>query len=129
MELFLKCAGGAMVGVVLILALGRKDLGLLLGMAVCAMIAIAAVRYLEPVMDLLDRLQTLGGIDGDLVAIVLKAVGISMVTEIAGLVCTDSGNASLAKVLQILGVSVMLWISLPIFEALLTLIQEILEGL
>ena len=118
-----------MVGVVLILALGRKDLGLLLGMAVCAMIAIAAVRYLEPVMDLLDRLQTLGGIDGDLVAIVLKAVGISMVTEIAGLVCTDSGNASLAKVLQILGVSVMLWISLPIFEALLTLIQEILEGL
>ena len=129
MELFLKCAGGALVGVVLILALGRKDLGLLLGMAVCAMIAIAAVRYLEPVMDLLDRLQTLGGIDGDLVAIVLKAVGISLVTEIAGLVCTDSGNASLAKVLQILGMSVMLWISLPIFEALLTLIQEILEGL
>lgn len=129
MELFLKCAGGAMVGVVLILALGRRDLGLLLGMAVCAMIAISAVRYLEPVMDLLDRLQTLGGIDGDLVAIVLKAVGISLVTEIAGLVCTDSGNASLAKVLQILGVSVMLWISLPIFEALLALIQEILEGL
>ena len=129
MELFLKCAGGALVGVVLILALGRKDLGLLLGMAVCAMIAIAAVHYLEAVMDLLDRLQNLGGIDGDLVAIVLKAVGISMVTEIAGLVCTDSGNASLAKVLQILGVSVMLWISLPIFEALLTLIQEILEGL
>ena len=129
MELFLKCAGGALVGVVLILALGRKDLGLLLGMAVCAMIAIAAVRYLEPVMDLLDRLQNLGGIDGDLVAIVLKAVGISLVTEIAGLICTDSGNASLAKVLQILGVSVILWISLPIFEALLTLIQEILEGL
>ena len=129
MELFLKCVGGALVGVVLILALGRKDLGLLLAMAVCVMIALSAVRYLEPVMDLLDRLQTLGGIDGDMVAIVLKAVGISLVTEIAGLICTDSGNASLAKVLQILGVSAVLWISLPIFEALLTLIQEILEGL
>ena len=129
MELFMKCVGGVLVGVVLILALGRKDLGLVLGMAVCAMIAIGAVRYLEPVMDLLDRLQTLGGLDGDLIAIVLKAVGISMVAEIAGLVYTDSGNASLAKVLQILGVSVVLWISLPIFEALLSLIQEILEGL
>lgn len=129
MELFLKCVGGALVGVVLILALGRKDLGLLLAMAVCVMIALSAVRYLEPVMDLLDKLQSIGGIDGDLVVIVLRAVGISLVTEIAGLICTDSGNASLAKILQILGVSVVLWISLPIFEALLTLIQEILEGL
>ena len=129
MELFLKCVGGALVGVVLILALGRKDLGLLLAMAVCVMIALSAVRYLEPVMDLLDKLQSIGGIDGDLVVIVLRAVGISLVTEIAGLICTDSGNASLAKIFQILGVSVVLWISLPIFEALLTLIQEILEGL
>ena len=42
MELFLKCAAGVLVAVVLILALGRKDLGLLLSMAVCAMTAMAA---------------------------------------------------------------------------------------
>ena len=117
------------MAVVLMLVIGRKDLGLLLGMAACALTAIGAVRYLVPVVDLLGRLQTLGGLDGDLIAVVLKAVGISLVTEIAGLVCTDSGNASLAKVLQILGVCVVLWLSVPVFEALLSLIQEILEGL
>ena len=117
------------MAVVLMLAVGRKDLGLVLGMTACAMIAIGAVRYLEPVADLLERLQTLGGLDAELIAVVLKAVGISLVTEIAGLVCTDSGNASLARVLQILGVCVVLWLSVPVFEALLSLIQEILEGL
>ena len=129
MELYLKCAAGAMVAVVLILALGRKDLGLLLSMAVCAMTAMAAAELLEPVAALLDTLENLGGLDSRLVGILFKAVGVGLITDIAAMVCTDSGNASLAKAVGLLGTSAVLWLSLPLFEALLSLIQEILEGL
>lgn len=118
-----------MLAVVMILALGRRDLGLVLGLTVCAMVALAALEYLEPVTALLDTLEELGGLDGNMVSILLKAVGIGLLTEIAGMVCTDSGNGSLAKALQLLGTAVTLWISLPLFTALLELIQEILGNL
>ena len=129
MALYLKCAGAALIGVVLVLTLGRTEMGLVLSAAVCAMLALAAVEYLEPVMDLLRRLDELGRLDGAMIAILLKCVGIGLITEIAGMICADSGNASLAKALQLLGTAVTLWLAVPLFDGLLTLIQEILEGL
>ena len=129
MALYLKCAGAALIGVVLVLTLGRKEMGLVLSAAVCAMLALAAVEYLEPVLDLLHRLEELGRLDGAMIAILLKCVGIGLITEIAGMICADSGNASLAKALQLLGTAVTLWLAVPLFNGLLTLIQEILERL
>lgn len=129
MGLYWKAAAAVLLAVVMILALGRRDLGLVLGLTVCAMVALAALEYLEPVTALLDTLEELGGLDGNMVSILLKAVGIGLLTEIAGMVCTDSGNGSLAKALQLLGTAVTLWISLPLFTALLELIQEILGNL
>ena len=129
MALYLKCAAAALMGVVLILALGRKDQGLLLSLAICVMIAMAAADYLDPVLELLRSLERLGGLDGAMTAILFKCVGIGLITEIAGMVCIDSGNASMAKALQLLGTAVVLWLSVPLFNGLLELIQEILEGL
>lgn len=129
MVLYLKCVGAAVVGVVLILALGRKEMGLVLAAALCVMVALAAVEYLEPVLALMRRLEELGQLDGTMIAVLFKCVGIGLMTEIAGVVCVDSGNASLAKALQLLGTAVVLWLSVPLFDGLLSLIQEILEGL
>ena len=129
MALYLKCAGAALVGVVLILALGRKEMGLVLAAALCAMIALVAMEYLEPVLELLHRLEELGRLDGAMITTLFKCVGIGLITEIAGMVCSDSGNASLAKALQLLGTVVVLWLSVPLYDGLLSLIQEILEGL
>ena len=129
MALYLKCAGAALIGVVLVLTLGRKEMGLALSAAVCAMIALAAAEYLEPVLDLLRRLEELGQLDSAMIGILLKCVGIGLITEIAEMVCTDSGNGSMAKALQLLGTAATLFLAVPLFDGLLTLIQEILEGL
>ena len=129
MALYFKCAAAALMGVVLILALGRKDLGLVLSLLVCIMISIAAAEYLDPVVELLQTLENLGGLDSGMITILFKSVGLGLVTEIAGMVCNDSGNASMAKALQLLGTAAVLWLSIPLFHGLLSLIQEILEGL
>ena len=122
MSLFWKAAAAVLLAVVLGLSLGKqKDIGVLLTMAVCCMVAMIAISYLEPVLDFLRELETLG--------ILLKAVGIGLVSEIAGLVCTDAGNGSLGKTLQMLGSAVILYLSLPIFTAMLELIREILREL
>lgn len=129
MGVYWKALAGAVLAVVMMLMLRRQELAALLGMAVCAMIVMVAVDYLRPVWELLDSLQTMGQLDGQMIMILLKAVGIGLVTEIACMVCADSGSASLAKTLQFLGTAAVLWISIPLFTALLDLIQGILEAL
>lgn len=129
MALYWKAAAAVLMAVVLILMLRRQEMGLLLGLAVCAMVALAAMEYLKPVTALLDTLESLGNLNSDMITILLKAVGIGLLTEIASMVCTDSGNGSLGKALQLLGTAVILWLSMPLFHAMIELIQEILEGL
>lgn len=115
--------------VVLTLTLRRQEMGIVLAAAVCAMIALAALEYLRPVIALLETLREMGELDGELISVLLKAAGLGLVTEIASLICADSGNASLGKCLQLLGTAVILWMSVPLFHALLELIREILGEL
>ena len=128
MGLYWKAVAAVLLAVVLIWTLRRQEMGVLLGMAVCAMVMAVAMAYLGPVLELVETLQELGSLDGDMTSILLKSVGIGLVTEIAGLICADSGNASLGKSLQLLGTVAILWLSVPLFTSLLELIQEMMAG-
>lgn len=64
-----------------------------------------------------------------MLGLLLKAVGIGLVSQIAGAVCTDAGNGALARQLQLLGNAAILYLSLPLFSGLLELLQEILGEL
>ena len=131
MGLFLKACGAVLIALILILSQGNqsRDLSTVLGIAVCCMVALAALEYFRPVIDFLDQLEQLGGLDSGTLRILLKAVGIGLVSEIAALVCTDAGNSSLGKTVQLLGSAVILWLSLPLFTMLMELLQRILGAL
>lgn len=128
MGMFWKAAAAVLIAVVLELTLGKreKDIGTLLSIGVCCMVGMIAFSYLEPVLDLLRELEALGDLQGDLLGILLKALGISLVAEVAGMVCGDAGNSSLGKTVQMLGGAVILYLSIPVFRSLLELIQRIL---
>ena len=128
MGLYWKAVAAVLLAVVMIWSLRRQEMGVLLGMAACVMVMATAMGYLQPVLELVDRLRVLGGLDDALTGILLKAVGLGLVTEIAGLICADSGNASMGKALHLLGTVVILWLSIPLFNALLELIQEMITG-
>lgn len=128
MDLFYKITAAALVTTVLTLVVRReeKDFALLLTMAGCAMAGMVLLTFLEPVLSFLSTLQTLGDLSGDMLLILMKAVGVGLVAEIAGIVCADGGNASLGKVIQLVGSAVILWLSLPIFQMLMDLMIRIL---
>lgn len=131
MDAFLQCCGAVLIAVILILALGGKgkDIASVLALFVCTLTLLAALRYLEPVVGFLDTLAQIGNLDRSLISVMLKAVGIGIVSEIASLICGDSGNGSLGKALQILGTAVILWLSIPLFTMVLELIQTMLGEL
>ena len=128
MELFWKAAAGILIAAVLGLAVG-KDISLLLSLAVCSMGAIIALEYLEPALDLMRRLEGLAGVHGEMLGILLKDAGIALVCELAVQICTDIGSTAFGKTLRFLGSSVILWLSLPLFQAVLNVLQQILGEL
>lgn len=129
MDLFLKGCSAVIVGLILsmVLGSGRKEFGLLLSLAVCVMVTAIAMSYIRPVIAFLRQLQSLGNLNSEVISILLKAVGIGVLTEVSALVCSDAGNASFGKVLQYLGTSVILWLSVPLFQMMTDLLQRIME--
>ncbi len=127
---FIKAAAIALVAVILslILAKQNKDISVLLTIAVCSIIVITAMQYFHPIIDFFRKLKVIGQLDPELFAILLKAAGIGLLSEIAGMICTDSGNGALAKTLHILATAVIIWISLPLLNNLLLLIENVLEA-
>lgn len=126
MELYFKGAAGILLAAVLGLALQKqeKDLSAVLTAAVIAMAAVLMLRLLEPVTELLRQLEQVGNLRSDALELLLKAAGIGLTAEVAGLVCADAGNAALAKMLRLLGTAAILCLSVPTFTALLECITE-----
>lgn len=130
MDGFFQAAGAVVILVILCLLVSSRDksFGALLAMAGCVMILTLGLSYLSPVVTFLQELEALGDLQPELVKILLKVSGIGILTEITALLCADSGNTSLAQSLRIMSAGVILWLALPVFQALLDLIHTILEG-
>lgn len=128
MEEFWKSISLVLVATILGLALGKteKELSMLLTIAVFSITAVIALRYLKPVLDLLWQLNDLAQLNHDVLKILLKAVGVALVAELSALVCSDAGNHSMSKMIQLLGSTVISFLSIPIIQSLISLIQDLL---
>ena len=128
MNEYLQWAAVVLIGLILSLVLGKqsKDMSLLLTLAVCVLVCLGALEFLEPVTELIRELRRLSGLDSEAISILLKATGIGLLSELAGLLCADAGENALGKVLQILSNAAILWLSIPLFRKIIEMIGEVL---
>lgn len=128
MDTVIKVLAGTLITVILGLALRQqgKDIALLLSIAVCCMVLAVVMLYLEPVVEFIRQLFSFTGTDPEMLEILLKSVGIGLLAEIAGLICADAGNAALAKTIQVLSAAVILWLAVPLMQALLELVHQLM---
>ena len=131
MELFLKAISGAFVAIAMCLVISKhgKEGVILISVAMCCMIASVAMTYLQPAISFFSRMEQTGNLDPEIMRILLKATGVAILSEISSLICADAGNGTLGKTLQLLATAVILWLSLPLFSKLLSLIDNILVSL
>ena len=52
-------------------------------------------------------------------------IGIALLAEFGELICKDAGNTTLGKTLQILAAAVILWLSVPLLNELIDLMESI----
>ena len=130
MDIFIKAGAFAMICTVLSLLLSnnRKEISTLLSIAAVCTLTVIALGYLEHVFDFFDSLAATAGFDKQLLQILLKTAGISILSDFCTMICIDAGNGALGKALQMLSCAVVLWLSLPLFRNLLDLVSKLLEN-
>ena len=128
MEVFWKAGAIVLLTVILGTAIGKteKDMAVVLTVTACCVVLLAAVPYLSEVVTFLWQLGGNLVAQNPFVDILLKITGVSLITELTRLISADAGSGALGKAMQFLGNSVILCLSLPLFEAFLSLVQEIL---
>ena len=131
MSVFLRILVGILIGTIMCLVLSKysKDFSLLLSIVICSCAVAGAALYLDPILDFLEKLKSLGNLDTEMFTILLKVTGIGLLSEITSMICKDAGNETLGKTLQIIGVFVMLCLSLPMVSKLLELMNTVLGSL
>ena len=131
MDDFWKTTALVLLTVILSLSLDKteRDISAVMGIVALCIAACAAGTILNPVLNYLVELQRLFHLPDGLISILMKAVGIALVAELSASICADAGNASLGKMLQILGGAAVLTLSVPMFRTLMTIIKEMIGGL
>ena len=131
MEAYWKAAAIVILTIILGITLekSQKDIAVALIITACCAVIMVALRYMSEVINFLWELTEATGNPNSFLNTLLKITGVALMTEFTGFISSDSGNSSLAKAMQFLGTSVILYLSIPIFEAFFSMIQEILRNL
>ena len=104
------------------------ELSSVLALAGCVGLLIAALTVLSPVMTFLRRLSGLAGINAALLAPVLKAAAVGLLTQLTESFCKDAGEGALAKAVELCGGILALYALLPLASSVAELLQRMAGG-
>lgn len=105
-----------------------KELGILLTLAACVLLGLLLVQFAQPLVDFLAKLRNIAGLDKSVTEPILKTIGIGLITQIGATVCADAGENAIAKLIEVCGGVLALYVSLPLLEAVLSMIDTISGG-
>ncbi|HIY81169.1 MAG TPA: stage III sporulation AC/AD family protein [Firmicutes bacterium] len=125
----IAAAAAGLVGTVLALILGqyRPEFRMLVTAAVTLLLMAMVLEQLSPVLEQLRSTMELTGLTGDYAAILFKAVGICLLTQLAGDVCRDSGESSIASKIELAGRAAILLTAMPLIQEVLAWAWELMN--
>ena len=125
----IAAAAAGLVGTVLALILGqyRPEFRMLVTAAVTLLLMAMVLEQLSPVLEQLRSTMELTGLTGDYAAILFKAVGICLLTQLAGDVCRDSGESSIASKIELSGRAAILLAAMPLIQEVLAWAWELMN--
>lgn len=102
------------------------DVGLVLALCGVAIILGLTAGLITPVRALLDELGERAGVSPAVLALILKTVGIAILTRTTSELCRDAQEGGLASAVEIAGGACALAVCLPLIEAVLQLVLDLL---
>ena len=125
----------AAVGILLCAALlaltlrGRRpESALCLSLAAGVVVLVLVFGQLKPLLTTLRRMAQIGGLQESHLSVVLKGAGLCLLTQLAADTCRDAGEAALAAKAELTGRILLLWLAIPLFEEMLSLVLQLISG-
>lgn len=101
-------------------------MALVLTLCASALILAAAVGAIRPVRSLMDILAQRAGLSAAVLSPVIRTLGVALLTRVTAELCRDAGERGIASAVEVAGGACALVICLPLFEAVVQLILELL---
>ena len=83
------------------------------------------LQELVPLLSSVQRMLTVGGLSDTSLSVVLRAAGVCFVTQWAADTCRDAGQSALAGKAELVGRILLLLMTVPLFEQVLTLVTGV----
>ena len=119
------CIVGAILAVVL--KKGSPEFGLLITLAVIAIIMGSIVASTKDIWELIRELASRSQVTDSLCTPLYKAIGIACVVRMGSCLCKDAGESALAAALELGGTVCTLVISAPLVRTVLSILLELME--
>ncbi len=103
-----------------------REFAVVVTLLTCVLVLAGAAEFLEPVVEFLRELRRLADLNGQAMGILLKAAGIGLISQLAALLCADAGEGALGKAVELGASAAILWLSLPLLEEILAVVQGLL---
>ncbi len=116
---------GALLGIMLKGHKKEYELFVTLGVSLC--IFYFLMSKLQLVVSVINRMQDYVELDTSYIAILIKMIGITYVSEFSANLCKDAGYQSVAGQIEMFGKLSILVISMPVILVLLETIGEFLQ--
>ena len=115
----------ALITAVLALTLKKSpDISMMVSLAGGTVIMLKILPQLTSLISAITEMAEQGGISGNYILIILKAVGVAIAVTICASVCRDAGQSSLAVKVEIAGRVIILITSLPVLSGLFGIISD-----
>ena len=127
-----KLFGAAVLAVLAIMIIRKQspDTALTLRLVVTVVLAAVSILAIEPIVEYVRELSdTLGNTEkiGVACEVLLKALGISILTHVTATVCRDSGEGSIAYYVELGGKIEILLLSLPLIREMIDTTLTLME--
>ncbi len=128
MELLLKIAAGAVTAALCAMMLRRNagEFAVLIMLAAGAWVLAMSALALTDVVSALSRLARVAQLESELVQPVIKVVGLSVITRVAGETCRAAGEGGIAAFVEVAGTVLALAASVPLVIGVVELLAEML---
>lgn len=124
----LQISAAALAGTLCLVTLRSQNSAftMLVAIVTCGVILLGVASLLRDLLTFLRQLAVLAEVDTALLTPVLKTAGIAAVTGLTAQISRDSGSGSIAMAVELCGTVCALYAALPLLEAVLGLLSELL---
>ncbi len=104
----------------------RPEYSVFLSLIAGIIILLMALDALTPMMGTLSQLIEVSGQGKETFSILLKALGVCFITQLAADACRDAGEGAIASKVELAGKVVILLLAMPLFEQIISVATSLM---